>query len=182
MSPPLPSDGTGASTGAGRFDRQQTRALLQKTLAEAPARLANGFAQAVRRSPEGQLERVLRTPVRHAVLAGIFLPMPRFLDRRAAKGVDATARWRITGRSDGGADVWDVMIRDGRCRVRRGEFAAQPRVTITAEAAELIRLATGNSDPMNAYFRGRIQLAGDIMFAAKLQTLFRVPGRPPAAG
>jgi putative sterol carrier protein len=55
-------------------------------------------------------------------------------------------------------------------------------VTITAEAAELVRLATGNSDPMKAYFRGRIQLAGDIMFAAKLQTLFRVPGRPQAAG
>jgi putative sterol carrier protein len=54
-------------------------------------------------------------------------------------------------------------------------------VTITAEAAEFVRLATGNSDPMNAYFRGRIQLAGDIMFAAKLQSLFRVPGRPPAA-
>jgi predicted lipid carrier protein YhbT len=125
---------------------------------------------------------VLRTPVRHAVLGGIFLQMPRYFDARAAKGLDATARWRITGRADGGADVWDVTIRDGRCRVRRGEFAAQPRVTVTADAAEFVRLATGNSEPMNAYFRGRIQLAGDIMFAAKLQTLFRIPGRPPATG
>ncbi len=167
---------------ARRFDYQRVRGVLQQKLAEAPARFASGFAEAVRRSPDGQLERVLRTPLRHAVLGGIFLQMPRYFDRGAAQALDATARWRITGRSDGGADVWEVTIRDGRCRVRRGEFAAQPRVTVTAEAAEFVRLATGNSDPMNAYFRGRIQLAGDIVFAAKLQSLFRVPGRPPAAG
>ncbi len=49
-------------------------------------------------------------------------------------------------------------------------------MTITADAAEFVRLATGNSDPMNAYFKGRIKLAGDIMLAARLQALFRVPG------
>jgi putative sterol carrier protein len=102
------------------------------------------------------------------------------VDRTAAKGLDATVRWRITGRGDGGADVWEMTIEDGRCRVHRGESNAEPRVTITAEAAEFLRLATGNSDPMRAYFSGRIKLAGDIMFATKLQTLFRVPGRDRA--
>ena len=103
--------------------------------------------------------------------------MPRYFDRDGAKGVDATVRWRITGRAGGGADVWDVTIADGRCRVRRGESEAEPRVTITAGAAEFVRLATGNSDPMKAYFNGHIQLGGDVMLAARLQTLFRVPGR-----
>lgn len=162
------------------FDHRQARAAVERALAAAPARVAEGFAEAVRRSPDDRLEGVLRTPVRQAVLAAIFLQMPRYVDRNAAKGIDATMRWRITGRGDGGADVWEVTIADGRCRVRRGEWSVQPRVTITAEAAEFVRLATGNSDPMRAYFRGRIKLAGDIMFAAKLQTLFRVPGNEPA--
>jgi predicted lipid carrier protein YhbT len=161
---------------ARRFDRHQAREALQRGLANAPARVADGFASAVRRSPDGRLERLLRTPVRYAVLGGIFSQMPRYFDRDGAMGVDATVRWRITGRADGSADVWDVTIHEARCRVRRGESEAEPRVTITADAAEFVRLATGNSDPMTAYFSGRIQLGGDIMLAARLQTLFRVPG------
>ena len=68
----------------------------------------------------------------------------------------------------------------GRCRARRGEGARDPQLTITLDAAEFVRLATGNSDPMNAYFSGRVALAGDVMLAAKLQSLFRIPGRAQA--
>jgi predicted lipid carrier protein YhbT len=175
MAPGRIHDPTGKPLTARRFDRQEARAALERGLANAPARVADGFARAVRRSPDGRLERLLRTPVRRAVLGGIFSQMPRYFDRAGAKGVDATVRWRITGRADGRADVWDVTIHDARCRVRRGESQAEPRVTITTEAAEFVRLATGNSDPMKAYFSGRIQLGGDIMFAARLQSLFRIP-------
>jgi putative sterol carrier protein len=139
--------------------------------------MAEGFARAVRRSPDRRLEWLLRTPVRHAVLGGIFWQMPRHFNREGSKGVDATIRWRITGRARGGADVWEVTISDARCRVGRGESNVDPRVTVTAEAAEFVRLATGNSDPMKAYFGGRVQLSGDIMLAARLQTLFKIPGR-----
>jgi putative sterol carrier protein len=162
------------------FDHRHARAAVERALARAPARVADGVAEVVRRAPDDRLEGVLRTPLRQAVLAAIFLQMPRYLDRTAAKEIDATMRWRITGRGDGGADVWELTIADGHCRVRRGDSSAQPRVTITADAAEFVRLATGNSDPMRSYFSGRIKLAGDIMFATKLQTLFRVPGREPA--
>ena len=158
------------------FDHRQARAALERALAQAPARVAEGLAEVLRRSPDGWLEGVLRTPVRQAVLAAIFLQMPHYVDRASATGVDETVRWRITGRGDGGADVWEMTIEDGRCEVRRGESNAEPRVTITAEAAEFVRLATGNSDPMRAYFSGRIKLSGDVMFATKLRTLFRVPG------
>ncbi len=161
---------------AGGFDLREARAALDRALVTASTHAADLFAQAVRRSPDGRLERFLRTPARHAVLGGIFSQMPRYFNRAGAKDLNTTVRWRITGRTDGGADVWDLSIRDGRCRVRRGESEADPRLTITAEAAEFVRLATGNSDPMQAYFGGRIQLAGDIMLAARLQTLFRLPG------
>jgi hypothetical protein len=160
---------------AGGFDLRDARAALQQTLATASTRVAELFAQAVRRSPDGQLESLLRTPIRHAVLGMIFFGMPRYFNRGSAKDVDATVRWRITGRPDGGADTWDLAIQNGRCRVSRGESGADPRLTITADAAEFVRLATGNSDPMQAYFRGAIKLGGDIMLAARLQALFRLP-------
>jgi putative sterol carrier protein len=110
------------------------------------------------------------------VLDGIFWQMPRHIDRRAAAAVDGTVRWRITG-STGDADVYELELSRDRCRARRGESDAEPRLTIALDAVEFVKLATGNSDPMQAYFKGRIKLAGDIMLAAKLQVLFRIPGR-----
>ena len=44
------------------------------------------------------------------------------------------------------------------------------------DAVEFLKLASGNLDPMQAYFKGRIELAGDIMVAAKLAQMFKMPG------
>jgi hypothetical protein len=32
---------------------------------------------------------------------------------------------------------------------------------------------------MQAYFKGRVRLAGDIMVAAKIRSLFKIPGGRP---
>ena len=117
----------------------------------------------------------MRTPVRRPVLDAIFWQMPQHFDGKQASGVEATIEWRITGRADGGVDSYHVTIADGRCRARRGSNDATPQLTITIDAAEFLRLATGNSDPMQGYFKGRVKLSGDIMLAAKLQQLFRIP-------
>jgi putative sterol carrier protein len=49
------------------------------------------------------------------------------------------------------------------------------------DGVEFLRLVSGNLEPMQAYFRGRIQLSGDIMVAAKMAQLFRMPGPPGGA-
>lgn len=140
--------------------------------------VAEGFARMVRSTRNGHLERALAGPVRRVVLDAIFRQMPRHFDGTAAGNLDAVIRWCI-GRGGGSdaPDVYELEIRDGRCRAWRGENGREPRVTITLQAAEFVRLATGNSDPMKAYFTGRVALGGDIMLAAKLQSLFRIPGR-----
>lgn len=90
--------------------------------------------------------------------------------------MEATIRWRITDRPDGErADVYELTVKDGHARVRRGEVGTEPNVTITLAAAERVRIATGGSDPMQSYFKGRIKLAGDIMVAAGLRSIFRIP-------
>ena len=43
---------------------------------------------------------------------------------------------------------------DGRCSVSAAQGAAPPKLTITVDGAEFLRLATGNSDPVKAYFTG----------------------------
>lgn len=87
----------------------------------------------------------------------------------------AIIRWSITDRPDGGADVYELHLDDGRCRVRRGEHG-EPKLTIAVDALEFVRLAAGLSNPMQSYFSGRTKLGGDIMLAAKLSGLFRIPG------
>ena len=119
----------------------------------------------------------MRSPIRYPLLGAIFSQIPRHFDRDAGAGVDAIIRFVITGRADGRADIWDVVIEDGACRVQRPAQieAFSPRVTITTGGAEFVRLATGTLDPMKAYFKGQIKLGGDIFFAAKMQSLFRTP-------
>ena len=137
--------------------------------------LADGFARVVRDAPDERLERIMRTRMRRAVLDGIFWQMPQHVNRKAIAGADAVIRWEVTNAARG-PDTYELTLKDGRCSSRRGATDIQPTVTVTLDAVELVKLATGNSDPMQAYFKGRLKLGGDIMFAAKLQVLFRIPG------
>jgi alkyl sulfatase BDS1-like metallo-beta-lactamase superfamily hydrolase len=131
----------------------------------------------VRGAPDERIAQFMSTPARRLVLEGIFWQMPQHFDPKRAAGLDATVRWCVTGRADGGADTYELRIADGRCRVSHGSNGADPRLTITLDGAELVRLATGNSDPIQAYFSRRVNLAGDLMLAAKLSQLFRIPAR-----
>jgi predicted lipid carrier protein YhbT len=164
-----------------RRDGQHPLEAARRRFAEAPVQLAEGFARLVDRSPPGGIERVMRTPVRRVVLDGVFWQMPQHLNRRQAVGMNTTIEWRITGRPSGGADIYQLAIADGRCRVRRRSLNPSPRLTITLDAAEFLKIATGASDPMQGFFKGRIKLAGDIMLAAKLPQLFRIPSAHKSA-
>jgi putative sterol carrier protein len=96
--------------------------------------------------------------------------------------MQASIRWCITGRPDGGTDSYVLEVNDGRCHVVRSNAPADPRLTITLDGADFLRLISGNLEPMKAYFKGRIKLSGDIMVAAKLATLFHMPGGSPGNG
>jgi putative sterol carrier protein len=158
------------------LDPHHALALIRRRVARAPVQAAEGLARLVRDTPSHRLDQLMRTPVRRVVLDGIFWQMPQQLDRRRSAGMRASILWQITGRSDGETDSYQLEFGDGRCRVIRGRGGSEPRVTITVDGAEFLRIATGNSDPMRAYFNGRLALAGDILVAAKLASLFRAPG------
>ena len=164
------------------FDPQRALEFIRQSVADAPAQLADGLGRLVREAPPERIEQLMRSPARKPILDGIFWQMPKQLDAAQAAGVSSSIRWCITGRADGGVDAYQLEIKDGRCRTIRGPDGPEAGVTITVDAAEFLRLASGNSDPMQAYFKGRIQLAGDIMLAARLASLFRMPGGRPENG
>jgi alkyl sulfatase BDS1-like metallo-beta-lactamase superfamily hydrolase len=159
-------------------DPRKALAGVGQLLGRAADPLADRFAKIVREMPNERLDWLMRTPVRRVVLEGIFWQMPLHLDRARAVGVNSSLRWRITGRGDGEADVYDLVIADGRCRVTREGEGPTPRLTITVDAAEFLRIAAGTSNPVNAYFNGKLSLRGDLMQAARLTMLFRIPSPP----
>jgi alkyl sulfatase BDS1-like metallo-beta-lactamase superfamily hydrolase len=158
------------------FDPQRALDQVRRLAADAPAQLADGFTRLVREAPPERLHQVMRSPARRPLLDGIFWQMPRQLDTARARGVHTTIRWCITGRADNGVDTYDLYVENGTARTTREPMAENPRLTITMDGVEFLRIASGNSDPMSAYFKGRLQLSGDIMAAAQLAQMFRMPG------
>jgi SCP-2 sterol transfer family len=164
------------------FDPQRAFEQVRRIAAEAPAHLAEGFGRVVRDVPPERLEQVMRSPARKPLLDGIFWQMPKQLDSEQSIGVTTAIQWDITGRSDGETDTYLLQVDNGRAKTSK-QTDGQPvagapgaNLTITMDGVELLRLVSGNLDPMQAYFKGRIQLTGDIMVAAKMAQMFRMPG------
>ena len=154
---------------------------LRKLAADAPSYLADGIGRAVAGATPERLEQLMRSPARKPALDGIFWQMPKQVNTEVAKDLTTTIRWRITGRPDDGADVYQLEIDRGSVKTIKGE-SGEPNLTVTMDAVEFLKLASGNLDPMQAYFKGQIELAGDIMVAAKLAQLFKMPGGGNGAG
>ncbi len=158
-----------------RLNTERTRATVRRKLAGGTAQFEETFARVVCNTPAERIERLMRAPLRGALLKVIFRQMPRHFDRKRGAGMNSSIRWVVTGRMDGTTDVYQLEIEDGHCRVVAGARGSAPALTITLDGVELLRLAAGCSDPMQAYFSGRVTLAGDIMVAARLSSLFRIP-------
>jgi alkyl sulfatase BDS1-like metallo-beta-lactamase superfamily hydrolase len=164
------------------FDPQRALEFVKQSVADAPSQLADGVGRLIREAPPERVEQVMHSPARKPILDAIFWQMPKQLDSGQATDLNLTIRWCITGRPDGGVDTYSLQLEGGEARIIRGAEAPNPRLTITMDAVEFLRLVSGNSDPMRAYFTGRVKLAGDLMVAAKLTTLFRMPGAGGAGG
>jgi predicted lipid carrier protein YhbT len=164
------------------FDPQRLVDQVKQFAAEAPAQLADGFGRLVRDAPPERLEQLMHSPARRPLLDGVFWQMPKQLDTKQAGDLNTVIRWCITGRSGDGVDTYQLEVANGTARTSRGTDGAEPKLTITMDGVEFLRLVSGNSEPMSAYFKGRIQMTGDIMIAAQLAQMFRMPGGTPADG
>ena len=83
--------------------------------------------------------------------------------------------WKITGRSDGGLDHYEVVLRDGTCTAGK-DPQHEPRVTLTLDGVDFMRLVTGNAAGPMLFMSGKLKIEGDLMFSAQIQSMFTIPG------
>ena len=138
---------------------------------------AKELARLVDRTSERELRHRLIGGVREIALREIFRRMPEYLRPARAAGFDAVVAWQITGAGgDGRPDAVDehwIRIRDGRCTV----LADQPEpadISIRTDPATLLRVVTGNEDPVLAVLKQRLSVRGDLALAARLTKIFAV--------
>lgn len=87
-----------------------------------------------------------------------------------AEGVDAVLQFNFTGDQ---ASDWSVTIKDKKCLVEEGTAEA-PAMTLTCDAQDYIDVVTGKQDAMKAFMQGKLKLAGDLNFAMKLTSYFKM--------
>ncbi len=144
---------------------------IRRALRVAEAESLKLFTMLVREMPDERLEQLMRSPARRAVIGGIFWQLPQRLDGILPDGVDASIKWRITAPAPASPDTYHLVIAQRRSRVIRGEAGPDPHITVTVDAAELLRLLAGNVHPMRSYFTGKLKLSGDIVLALRLIVL-----------
>ena len=132
------------------------------------------FAKTVAETPEADLEAGMRSEYRQVVLDTIFERMEEHFDAAKAGDIDAAIDFVILDRPDGGEDRYQVVVRGGTCKVTK-EPAESPRVTLKMKPVDFLRLATGNAGGPTLFMTGRLQIEGDLMFAARVADLFRIP-------
>jgi putative sterol carrier protein len=96
-------------------------------------------------------------------MPGAFIP-------EKAQGVDAVVQFKFTGEEAG---EWVAAIQDGKVDVSRGTHPS-PRMTLTADSADYVRIFTGELDGMQAFMQGKIKLAGYLNLAMKLMQMFKI--------
>jgi len=103
----------------------------------------------------------------------IFDHVPVYFRPEMAENVQVTAQFNITGEQGGD---WLVQVAEGRLSVGRGVDETAEFV-VTASAADVLRIANGNLNPLDAYLGGKLKISGDLRQGYRLQGLFHIPSR-----
>lgn len=90
-----------------------------------------------------------------------------FLPDKAA-GIEAVIQLNLTG-VDGGD--WVMTIEDQTLTLKPG-IHTNPRLRLSADSKDVLAIANGRMDPMQAFMLGKLKLSGDTALAMKLINLF----------
>ena len=134
------------------------------------------FVKAIAETPDEQLAAGMADEqVRTMVLDGIFSQMAEHFDSEKAASTEAVIEWRILDKPAGGEDRYQVVVTGGSCTVEKDGGHA-PRVTFTLKPVDFLKLVSGNAAGPMMFMTGKLKIDGDLMFAAGVQSLFRIPG------
>ena len=152
----MAEDDPAALGGIDGADASQLAAMIGQVTDQ---QLAEGMA-----NPEG----------RRMVLDEIFKRMSEHAEPSQIKGIDAVVHFEISGAPDGGSDIYEAVIRDGKVEVS-DDPTEQPKVKITTAPVPFLKLVTGQQSGPVLFMTGKLKLEGDVMFASRLSSFFRIP-------
>jgi SCP-2 sterol transfer family len=132
------------------------------------------FAKAVKAAGKDQLEAAMSGASRATILDEIFRRFPAQFRPDRAGGMSAVIHWIITGRPDGGADTYEVVVADGACTVSPAP-EHEPKLAVTLGGVDFLNLIAGNANPMMMFMTGKLKAKGDLGLAANLEKIFNLP-------
>ena len=112
---------------------------------------------------------------RSRVLGEVFRRMADHAEPERIADLDAIIHFRITDAPGGGVDVYEVAIRDGACDVREEPGTEDPKVSFEIAPVPFLRLVTGAESGPAMFMTGKIKIKGDLMFASRMTSFFRIP-------
>lgn len=96
--------------------------------------------------------------------------MPAGFDPEKAAGLVAVIQFKFTGEQPG---EWYADVNDGKVDVKQGAHP-NPKMTLSADSADFLKLTQGELDPMQAFMQGKLKLSGDMSLAMKMAQLFKM--------
>lgn len=106
--------------------------------------------------------------VRPGSVKEFFRDLPAKLDAEAAEDVDAVYQFDLSG-SEGGQ--YHLTIKDGACSVQEGVHP-DPQVTLSMSGTDCLGILEGRLDGPSVALSGRLRVAGDLVLAIRLKSLF----------
>jgi putative sterol carrier protein len=129
------------------------------------------FAKTIGQTPDDQLREAMNGPMRDQIIGEIF---KRMEEHYRGGGQSAVIHWKITGRPDGGEDVWEAVVSDGTCSTSSAP-ESEPRVTLKMDGVDFLKLVSGNASGPMMFMSGKLKIEGDLMFSAQIQSMFTIP-------
>jgi hypothetical protein len=180
-------DAVGSLIDPTQYSEREFLALFRaiEKLAKAGAYLdltrmdPQNFARLITSASREQLYALLEgEQMRRQILDEVFRRLESHFRPDKAGITQAVVRWRLAGGSGpGGYDRYEVSIKDGVCKVGP-PVDPQPRVTVTVNPVEFLRIASGNASAPVLFLTGKLKLRGDLGFAMGMQNLFDIPKTP----
>lgn len=132
------------------------------------------FAREVKGASDAELDQLMRSDRRPAIVEAIFRNMPDVFRADRAGPLRAIVHWRISGRDDGGEDVYEMQIADGRCSIT-AVAEGKPTLTLRLDGVNFLKMTTGNANARMLFLRGRLKARGDLGLTRRFPSLFDVP-------
>ncbi|MEX2393584.1 MAG: SCP2 sterol-binding domain-containing protein, partial [Actinomycetota bacterium] len=145
-----------------RFTEQATTAI--------GSRARNALSRFVRDASDSDLERRFGSSI---ALAGMMKAMARSFRPSRAFGFEGAIAFEIlrTGAQVGEGEWWTITVSGTKAGAGRGKLG-EPVASIHVSAADLVRLISGELNPVAALVQRRTIVDGDIVFASRLDDMF----------